>query len=1003
MRFTTLAVILAITAGSAIAATPTRMQAGIDQLKAETGVSLLQDNETGRLRFVAGRLSAPVAPGEETAATLRFLDAHKSAYQMKSPVDEIKVKRIDQDKVGMRHVRMGQVYQGLPVYGGELISHFDKDGALNAVNGTYIDNIKVDPTAQFNANQARQTALSDLKSFFGSGQPNEPELIIFPWEGTNYVAWRMEIFSETPMGRWEYFVDAKTGQVIFKANRIMDVAEIGTGTGVMGTSRPHIDTDYNGSIYSMTDNTRQATNNPHGHNGQMPTGNNITTYVASTTLPGTLATDADNVWDSPSQASSVDAQVYSALVYDWWLSAFGRNSYDNAGAPMRASVDYSAEGNNNAYWNGVQMVVWSWGTGWRSLAGCPDVIAHEWGHAITGVTSNLAYEKESGALNESFSDMMGAAFEFAHPTYDTPDWYMGENGQISGSYFRDMSNPPARSDPDYYGGSYWVNVSGCTPSNGNDYCGVHTNSGVGNKWFYLLSDGGTFHSVTVTGINVSHAIEVAYRANVYYWTSLTTYSEAAYGTVLAARDLDPSGAWETQVRNAWTAVGVAMPAPTLTFTYPNGLPSLLTPDSPTTFEVNVAATYEGSVVAGSGGLWYQVDNGMMEMGGVTELGPGHYELTIPPVACGSKVKYMVEAYETTSGQFLDPGASQWYLAEPGVNQVTVFEDNFETNKGWTPGTGWARGTPAGAGGEHGHPDPASAFSGTNEYGFNLAGDYTNNMPERYLTSPAFNCTGLTNVHIDFQRWLGVEQPLFDKATIAASTNGTTWTTVWENPTEMADSVWTPMDVNISTVASGQPVVYIRFTMGPTDGGWVFCGWNIDDFRVTGYECSVIALDTDADGIPDAVDNCPFIANPDQADTDGDGVGNVCDNCPAIANPGQADADGDGVGDLCDNCPQKPNPGQQDTNHDGVGDACCCVGIVGDANMDGNPEPTIGDISVIISNLFISGTPLSCYGEADVNQSGGANPGAADITIGDISTLIDYLFITGPSLGLPNCM
>jgi hypothetical protein len=87
-------------------------------------------------------------------------------------------------------------------------------------------------------------------------------------------------------------------------------------------------------------------------------------------------------------------------------------------------------------------------------------------------------------------------------------------------------------------------------------------------------------------------------------------------------------------------------------------------------------------------------------------------------------------------------------------------------------------------------------------------------------------------------------------------------------------------------------------------------------------------------------------------------------------------------------------------------ANCCVGRVGDANSSGDDEPTIGDISVLIDAKFIAGTCdgiISCLDEADINQSGVANPTCDDITIGDISILIDYLFITGPSLGLPDCM
>jgi len=839
MRIASLFLSFLILAGAVNAAGPQKYEAGIASLKAQPDVSVYQDEASGQLRYVTGRLSDPIVPGGEVAAALQFLTDHKAAYEMTNPAEEIKVKRLDRDDLGMQHLRLSQSYQGLPVYGSELIAHFSMDGVLKAINGTYVDNIRVDPTPQLSANEALNAATNDLASFFGTGQPSEPELMVFPWERENHLAYRVEIFSSTPMGRWEYFVDALTGNIIYKANRIMDSDAIGTGLGVLGTARNHVDTDFNGGQYSMIDRTRQAANNPHGHDGQMPPGDVIRTYVSSTTLPGTLATDADNVWNDAVQRSSVDGHVYTALVYDWLLGTFGRNSFDNYGRTMTVSVDYSAEGNNNAYWNGSQVVFWSWSEGNRSLAGCPDVVAHEWAHAVTGYTSALIYQKESGALNESFSDMMGAAFEFAHSAYDTPDWLVAENMPASGTgYFRDMSNPPARSDPDYYHGSYWIDVETCTPSGTNDQCGVHTNSGVGNKWFYLLSVGGTHHSVTVSGIDIANAIKVAYRANTHYWTQSSTYPEAAWGTILAARDLNPAGVWEQQVRNAWTAVGVPMPVPYLVFTYPTGRPSLLTPGHSTTFDVVVSATYDGSVMSGTGRIDYRIDGGTVQQVPMIEVSPNRYRGTLPAVNCGQKIEYRVSAWErTTIVQYFDPGSTQWHLAEPGTNQATVFFDNFETNQGWTADAGWARGTPTGGSGDHGGPDPSSAFSGSNVFGYNLGGGYDNNMLERHLTSPAINCSGLTNVHINFQRWLGVEQPAYDHASIRISRDGSSWTSVWENDSTMSDAAWTLIDVNISAVASGKPVVYVRFTMGPTDEGWTYCGWNIDDFRVTAYGCT----------------------------------------------------------------------------------------------------------------------------------------------------------------------
>ncbi len=143
-------------------------------------------------------------------------------------------------------------------------------------------------------------------------------------------------------------------------------------------------------------------------------------------------------------------------------------------------------------------------------------------------------------------------------------------------------------------------------------------------------------------------------------------------------------------------------------------------------------------------------------------------------------------------------------------------------------------------------------------------------------------------------------------------------------------------------------------------------WN--DERVTGGDQDILfeffptcGVDSDGDGIPDSVDNCPSVPNPGQLDGDGDGVGDVCDNCPTFPNPGQADADGDGVGDACDNCPSVSNPGQSDMDSDGVGDACDnCPAVANPTQTDGDGDGR-GDVC---DNCPTISNPTQTDGDGD---------------------------------------
>lgn len=165
-------------------------------------------------------------------------------------------------------------------------------------------------------------------------------------------------------------------------------------------------------------------------------------------------------------------------------------------------------------------------------------------------------------------------------------------------------------------------------------------------------------------------------------------------------------------------------------------------------------------------------------------------------------------------------------------KTLFYQELLDINPGWSISGGqWAYGQPTGNGGEYGAPDPTSGFTGSMVYGYNLNGDYAGSIPEYSLTTTPIDLSLSQGSILSFQRWLGVEEPQYDHATLQISVNGSTWQTIWSNAITVTDSSWTAVQYDISAIADGQSAVQIRWTMGPTDSAWNFCGWNIDDVEI----------------------------------------------------------------------------------------------------------------------------------------------------------------------------
>jgi len=186
---------------------------------------------------------------------------------------------------------------------------------------------------------------------------------------------------------------------------------------------------------------------------------------------------------------------------------------------------------------------------------------------------------------------------------------------------------------------------------------------------------------------------------------------------------------------------------------------------------------------------------------------------------------------------------------------------LDANPGWTLGTGWDFGVPTGAGGQYGNNDPTSGYTGANVLGYNLAGDYPNNMAESHLTTTAIDCSSMQGTVLKFRRWLNVEQPLWDHAWLRVSTNGgVSWTNVWTNGAEITDDAWVLVSYDISALVDGEPNVLIRWTMGTTDSAWQYSGWNLDDVELWAMPAYVAGVD-DVPGRQLALGSHPNPFNP----------------------------------------------------------------------------------------------------------------------------------------------
>lgn len=243
------------------------------------------------------------------------------------------------------------------------------------------------------------------------------------------------------------------------------------------------------------------------------------------TLPGTLARSEGQ---GPTGDQDIDnAHDFAGATYDYYWNTHGRDSYDNNGALLISTANYGRS-YQNAYWNGEQVV-------YGDYFSVKDVVAHEWTHAVDEHSANLEYRWQSGALNESFSDIFAAMV-------DRDDWLMGEDlpPHILGGReaIRDLSNPRRFGQPDHT--NDWVETC-------SDNEGVHTNSGITNKAYYNIA----------TAIGKDKAERIFYRALTVYLRTNSSLEDARAAALQSAQDIYGANSAEyNAVREGFNAVGL---------------------------------------------------------------------------------------------------------------------------------------------------------------------------------------------------------------------------------------------------------------------------------------------------------------------------------------------------------------------------------------------------------------------------------------------------------------
>ena len=513
--------------------------------QADGTVTISSDRGTGSKNMVRVGTGGDLFPGAPrnlapAAKVVAFLAEHGDLFGIRDPASQLKLLEVQRDQYGFSHVSYQQMHGPVPVLGAELRGHISADGRLTAVNGKFVPDVDVATRPTITAGDADQAAMArvgqQLPSAFKDTElkAQSTKLVVYRTgltnaaAGDNYLAYEVQITGGGHVREFVY-VDAGTGKIVDQIS------------GIHGLKQRRV-------------------------------------HEARINTPAAWQEGDPRPAPDPAHEDEISGAGYAYNLF-FNLSGGTYRSWDSADAEMITVNNDPTILCPNANWNGTS-------TNYCSGTSADDVVVHEWTHAYTQETSGLIYSYQSGALNESYSDIFGetvdqinnrdmifgttpvtgnngprsqddtvcSSFTSELPTSDeSVRWLMGEDAfafsplpPIGDAAIRDMWRPRCA------GGNFFLGDPGHVTSSryhcsSDDAGGVHVNSAINNRAYALLADGDAVelkdngtpfaNPVTVTGIGLTKAAHIFWRANSVYNGPASNFADNADALQMACDDL----------------------------------------------------------------------------------------------------------------------------------------------------------------------------------------------------------------------------------------------------------------------------------------------------------------------------------------------------------------------------------------------------------------------------------------------------------------------------------